>query len=84
MALLLAAAASSSPSARARAKLAAGTGCPGTCLDALARGLAALRGQAAPPTGQVLAGTLAANLAGFQLAQGLKADGTPAPPPSCS
>ena len=54
-------------------------GAQGPAVDALARGLAALRGEAAPPAGQVLAGTLAANLAGFQLAQGLKADGIAGP-----
>jgi general secretion pathway protein A len=54
-------------------------GATGAATDALAQGLARLRGEPLPAPGQALAGALATRLAGFQLAQGLKPDGVAGP-----
>ena len=54
-------------------------GAQGPAVDALAQGLAAAGQQSAPPSGQVLAGELAARLSAFQRAQGLKPDGIAGP-----
>ncbi|MBL8352711.1 MAG: AAA family ATPase [Burkholderiaceae bacterium] len=54
-------------------------GAEGPAVDALAQGLAQWRREPPPPPGQVLQGALAANLASFQLAQGLKVDGIAGP-----
>ncbi len=54
-------------------------GARGPVVDALARGLAALRQDPAPAQGQVLAGPLAEWLAAFQVAQSLRLDGIAGP-----
>jgi general secretion pathway protein A len=54
-------------------------GARGAAVDALARGLAALRQEPAPPAGQVLSGPLAERLAAFQVAQSLRPDGIAGP-----
>ncbi len=54
-------------------------GARGAAVDALAQGLASLRGEPPPAAGQALLGDLAARLSSFQLAQGLQPDGVAGP-----
>ena len=56
-----------------------GSGASGPAVDALARSLAAWRGQPAPAAGQVLQGALLAQLLDFQRAHQLQADGVVGP-----
>ena len=54
-------------------------GAQGAAVDALAGGLASLRGEPSSAAGQALGSALAARLAAFQLAQGLQPDGVAGP-----
>ena len=63
----------------ARAGPMLGSGASGPAVDALARSLAAWRGQPAPAAGQVLQGALLAQLLDFQRAHQLQADGVVGP-----
>lgn len=54
-------------------------GARGVAVDVLARRLASLRNEPLPPSGQVLAGALAARLSAFQVANGLMTDGIAGP-----